>query len=93
MCLTPQRQGVGKIERRIFMDIYESVKELIRIQFETEEDKINSETTFDELGADSLDIIDLISVVENEYEIEIPDDSVGSIKNVGEMVRLLEERI
>lgn len=65
------------------MDIYESVRELISTQLEIEGDKINSETTFDELGADSLDIIDVVSDIESEYEVEIANGDFDRIKTVG----------
>ncbi len=75
------------------MDIYESVKELISTQLEIEEDKINSETTFDELGADSLDIIDVVTDIESEYEVEIADGDFDNIKTVGDIVKLLGESL
>lgn len=75
------------------MDIYESVRELLRTQLEIEEDKINAETTFDELGADSLDLIDVVSDIESEYEVEIADSDFDKIKTVGDILKLLGERL
>ena len=75
------------------MDIYEQVKDFIGVQFETDGGNISLDTTLDELGADSLDLIDLISDIENEYEIEIPNEVVSKIKNVGELVAVIEEKV
>ena len=75
------------------MDIYEQIKDFIGVQFETDEGNINLDTTLDELGADSLDLIDLISDIESEYEIEIPNEVVSKIKNVGELVAVIEEKV
>ena len=75
------------------MDIYEQVKDFIGVQFETDGGSINLDTTLDELGADSLDLIDLISDIESEYEIEIPNEVISKIKNVGELVAAIEEKV
>lgn len=75
------------------MDIYEQIKDFISVQFETDESNINLNTTLDELGADSLDIIDLVSDIESEFEIEIPNEVVSKIKNVGELVAVIEEKV
>ena len=75
------------------MDIYEQIKDFIGVQFETDESDISLNTTLDELGADSLDLIDLISDIESEYEIEIPIEAVSKIKNVGELVAVIEENV
>lgn len=75
------------------MSGYNSVKELISSQLEIEQDKINDDTTFDELGADSLDLIDVIADIEKEYEIEIAQGELESIKTVGDIEKLLCDRI
>ena len=49
-----------------------------------EEDSITAETTLaDDLGADSLDVVDLLMSIEDEFEVEIPDEEVENIKTVG----------
>jgi acyl carrier protein len=49
-------------------------------------EKIRPESTFQELGIDSLDGINILFALENEFEINIPDDSARSIRSVGEMI-------
>lgn len=75
------------------MEINEAVKTLIATQLEIEEDKIKDETTFDELGADSLDLIEVVTDIESEYEIEISDEIFAKIKTVGDIVKIIEESL
>lgn len=75
------------------MDINNSVKELISDRFEVEKEKLGDDTTFDELGADSLDLVDVIADIESEYEIEIAQSEFDRIKTVGDIVKVLGERI
>ena len=45
----------------------------------------------DDLGADSLDIVDLVMSLEDEFDLEIPDDQVENIKTVGDIVKYIED--
>ncbi len=72
--------------------IFEKVKELIIEQLDVEEDKVVASANIqDDLGADSLDIVDLIMSVEEEFDTEIPDEAVESIKTVGDVVKYIED--
>lgn len=74
--------------------ILEKVKAILSEQFDVEEDTITAETNIaDDLGADSLDIVDLLMSIEDEFEIEVPDDEVENIKTVGELVKYIEEHV
>ncbi len=75
------------------MDIFEIVREHIGRQFERDTESIGNDTTFEELGADSLDIIDLIAEIESELETEVSDEKLNTIKNVGDVVRIFEETV
>ncbi len=75
------------------MDMDEAVRTLIGTRLEIEEDKITRETTFDELGADSLDIIEVVAEIENEYDIEISDEALGRIRTVGDIENLIDESL
>ena len=60
-------------------------------QFDADEDSITAETTLaDDLGADSLDVVDLLMSIEDEFEVEIPDEEVENIKTVGALVEYIE---
>lgn len=69
-------------------DILDRVKEVISEQLGIEDvSSITTETTFiDDLGADSLDIVELIMALEEEFDMEIPEDEAEKIKSVGDVV-------
>ena len=59
-----------------------------------EEDTITNDTTITEdLGADSLDVVDLLMSIEDEFEIEVPDTEIENIKTVGELVKYIEDHV
>ena len=66
--------------------VLEKVKAILSEQFDVEEDSI----TADDLGADSLDVVDLLMSIEDEFEVEIPDEEVENIKTVGALVEYIE---
>ena len=71
--------------------VFEKVKAILSEQFDVEEDSITAETTLaDDLGADSLDVVDLLTSIEDEFEVEIPDEEVENIKTVGALVEYIE---
>ena len=71
--------------------VLEKVIAILAEQFDVEEDKITEDTTLqDDLGADSLDVVDLLMSIEDEFEIEIPDDEIENIKTVGSLVAYIE---
>ena len=70
---------------------FDKVKELIVEQLGVEEDAVTLEASIqDDLGADSLDIVDLIQTIEDEYDLSIPDEAVEGIKTVGDIVNYIE---
>ncbi len=71
--------------------VLEKIKAILSAQFSVEEDDITTETTLaDDLGADSLDVVDLLMSIEDEFEVEIPDEEVENIKTVGALVEYIE---
>ena len=69
------------------MSTFDKVKEVIVDKLGVEEDKIESSSSFvDDLGADSLDTVELIMQFEEEFEIEIPDEDAEKIMSVGQAV-------
>ena len=51
------------------------------------------ETSFEDLDADSLDIVELVMAIEEEFNLEISDEEVESIRTVGDVVRYLETKV
>ncbi len=71
--------------------ILEKVKEVIIEQLAVEEDAIKLETSFiDDLGADSLDIVELIMALEEEFDLQIPDSEAEKITTVGDVVEYIK---
>lgn len=74
--------------------IFDKVRAIIAEQLDVNEDKIDENTALiEDLGADSLDMVDLVMSFEDEFDIEIPDDQVENVKTVGDIVKFLEESI
>ncbi len=72
--------------------VFEKVQELLAAQFELDKDKITSDTDImADLGADSLDLVELIMMIEEEFGIVITDEAVYSYKTVGEIVTFIEK--
>ena len=73
-------------------EIFDKVKEIIVEQLGVTEDSITNEASFiDDLGADSLDIVELIMALEEEFDIEIPDADAEKIVTVGDVVDYIKE--
>ena len=71
--------------------VLEKVKAILAEQFDVEEDKITVDTDLQEdLGADSLDVVDLLMSIEDEFEVEVPDDEIENIKTVDDLVKYIE---
>ena len=74
-------------------DIAERVKKIVVDHLGVEADKVSEKASFiDDLGADSLDTVELVMAFEEEFGIEIPDDAAESIQTVGDAVKFISER-
>ncbi len=75
-------------------DVANRVKEIIAEQLMVDLEEITEESTFvDDLGADSLDRVELIMEFEEEFGIEIPDEDAEKISTVGEAIAYIERRL
>jgi len=75
------------------MAIDERVKQIIVEQLGVNEDQVTPEASLiEDLGADSLDIVELVMAFEEEFGQEIPDEDTEKIRTVADVVRYLEER-
>jgi acyl carrier protein len=73
------------------MNIEERVKKVIEEQLSVNQDQITREASFiDDLGADSLDTVELVMALEEEFGIEIPDEEAEKITKVGEAIAYIE---
>ncbi|MBU5225573.1 acyl carrier protein [Clostridium senegalense] len=74
--------------------MFEKVRKRISEQLSLDEDDITLESSFiDDLGADSLDIVELIMALEEEFDIEIPDEDAEKISTVGDVVEYIKTRV
>lgn len=80
-----------KMDRK---EIQEKVKEIIVSQLNVSEDEVTESASFiDDLGADSLDTVELVMQFEEEFDIEIPDEDAEKLTTVGKAIDYLEEKL
>ena len=73
-------------------DTADRVKKIVVEHLGVEEDKVTPDASFiDDLGADSLDIVELVMAFEEEFGVEIPDDAAVKINTVGDANKYIEE--
>ncbi|HHY19297.1 MAG TPA: acyl carrier protein [Firmicutes bacterium] len=72
------------------MDVFEKVVELVADKLKVEKDQITPETTFEDLGADSLDVVELVMDLEDEFDLTISDDDADKINSIGDAVAYIE---
>jgi acyl carrier protein len=75
-------------------DVEERVKKIVVENLSVDADKVSAEASFiDDLGADSLDIVELVMAFEEEFSVEIPDDAAEKIMTVGDAVSFIEQNL
>jgi acyl carrier protein len=75
------------------MDVADKVKEIVSQQLDVDKGKVSEESAFiDDLGADSLAIVELVLAFEEQFEIDIPDEDTEKIRTVGDAVKYIESR-
>jgi len=74
-------------------EIFEKVKAIVADQLGVEEEAITMNTSFEDLNADSLDIVELLMALEEEFDIEIPDEDAEKLTTIGKAVHYIKERI
>ncbi len=75
-------------------DIEERIKKIIAEQLMVEEEEITPEASFiDELGADSLDTVEMIMEIEDEFGIEIPDEDAEKLQTVGDAIEYVKRKV
>jgi len=75
-------------------EIFDKVKEIIIEQLGVAETAVTAEASFiDDLGADSLDIVELIMALEEEFDLEIPDTDAEKVVTVGDVVEYIKDNV
>lgn len=71
--------------------VFDKVRAILCSQLDLNEDDVTMESSIvDDLNADSLDVVDLVMALEDEFDIEIPDEEIENIKLVGDLVHFIE---
>ena len=74
------------------VSVFERLQKIIAEQLAIDEDDIRPDSDIiDDLGADSLDIVDLVMSIEDEFHVEIPDEAVEEMRTVDDAVRYIED--
>jgi acyl carrier protein len=76
------------------MSVADQVKEIIIDQLGVDEGQVKDDASFiDDLGADSLDTVELVMAFEEKFDIEIPDEDAEKMRTVGDAIAYLEEKL
>ncbi len=74
--------------------VFESIKKILSEQLEINPDIITMDTNIaDDLGADSLDVVDMLMSIEDEFNVEIPDEKIESLRTVGSVVDYIQDNM
>lgn len=72
--------------------VFERIREIICEQLDLEEDSVTMDSDImEDFEADSLDLVDLVMSLEDEFNMEVPDDQIENFRTVGDVVRYIEE--
>jgi acyl carrier protein len=92
LLIKPERESSMAEEQVVMSSIEERVKDIVVEQLGLERDKVSLESKFaDDLGADSLDTVELVMALEEEFDIEIPDEEAEKITTLREAVSYVEQ--
>ncbi len=71
--------------------VFDKVKDILVTQLDLDEESVTPDADIaEDLGADSLDVVELLMSIEDEFGVEIPEDEIGNIKTVNDLVKYIE---
>ena len=73
------------------MDYFKKIRDIVAEQLNVDPGSITMDTRFDELNADSLDVVEVIMTLEQEFDMQIPDEEAERIKDIGAVVDYISE--
>jgi len=87
MAKKEQAKGGGDVS------LSDQIKSILSAHLSVEPDDLTDSTSFDDLNADSLDVVEIIMALEEEFDLEIPDEDAEKIRTVGDVTEYIKERI
>lgn len=74
--------------------VFEKIKKLLADQLDVDENDMTMDTNIaKDLGADSLDVVELLMSIEDEFEVEIPDEEIENIRTIGELTEYIQNNM
>ena len=73
------------------MATFDRICDIISARFELTETSLTQDTTWEEIGADSIDLVDLISELEEKFNVSIPDEAIDDLRTIGDVAKLIDE--
>ena len=74
--------------------VFEKIKEILAEQLDADSDEMTMDTNIArDLGADSLDVVELLMSIEDEFEVEIPDEEIENIKTIGDLTEYIQNNM
>jgi len=75
------------------VDLFEKIKSIVVDQLGVDADEVTLETSFEDLNADSLDVVELVMALEEEFDIEISDEDAEKIRSIGAAVEYIKAKV
>lgn len=75
------------------VQIFEKVQKIVMDQLNVESEEVTLETSFEDLNADSLDVVEMVMALEEEFDIEIPDEDAEKIRSIGAAVDYIKAKV
>jgi len=75
------------------MNLSDKIKAMLSVQLNVESADLTEDSSFDDLDADSLDVVEVIMALEEEFDLEIPDEDAERIRTVGDVIEYINDRV
>ncbi len=74
--------------------VFEKIKTMLATQLDVDAEELSLETKIaEDLGADSLDVVEMLMAIEGEFDVEIPDDEIEKLKTIGDVVDYIQNNM
>ncbi|MBE6732804.1 MAG: acyl carrier protein [Ruminococcaceae bacterium] len=74
--------------------VFEKIKTMLASQLDVDAEELSLETKIaEDLGADSLDVVEMLMAIEGEFDVEIPDDEIEKLKTIGDVVDYIQNNM